>query len=287
MMHLLILILLFSGNEFVSCSLGIPVTVDYHIPDGWTAESLESSESWYVIEQDVGTVTLVPLSLDTLDLPLLGAYSDSLEGYFAPPVLLVSRTMPDSTWTVSVFPSPLQIDIPAGFPENYLNQHRFWKEWRGAPSNRWLFPLLLIGVITILAVSSWLYYRRKKKLLSMKDIHAEKKLLISPLDEVKALLDSPAFANGNWLEYYKNVDELLRDTVSFRFKIFNRALTWHQIIRLVLRGEEEDGRKFAEDSSELIEEITLQRYASWGGSRERAERYTSRLSSIRREWHLR
>ncbi|MCK4504237.1 MAG: hypothetical protein KAW14_01360 [Candidatus Aegiribacteria sp.] len=285
MIHLLILISLFPGNEAVSCSLGIPITVDYPVPDGWTAESLESSESWCVLEQDGGTVTIVPLSLDTLDLPLLKAYSDSLEEYFAPPVLLVSRTMPDSTWTVSVFPSPLQIDIPPGFPENYLNQHRFWKEWRGAPSNRWLFPLLLIGVITILAVSSWLYHRKKKKLLITEDIHAGEKISLSPLDEVKALLDSPAFVNGDWITYYRDVDELLRDTVSFRFRISNRALTWRQIIRLV--HSEEDGRNFAEDSTELIEEITLQRYALWGGSRERAERYTSSLASIRREWHLR
>lgn len=284
MINLFMLISLVSGNEAVSCSLGVPVTVEYTIPDGWTVESLESSENWCVLEQTGGVVTLVPLSLDTLDLPLLEAHSDSLEGLFAPPVLLVLRTMPDSTWTVSVFPSPLGIAIPPGFPENYLNQHRFWEEWRKAPSTPWLFLRLLIGVITILAVSSWLYYRKRKKRLSAVDIHSKEKILLSPLDEVKALLDSPAFANGDWIKYYRNVDELLRDTVSFRFKISNRALTWRQIIGFL---REKDGRIFADDSTELIEEITLQRYAAWGGSRERAARYTSMLTSIRREWHLR
>lgn len=284
MMNLLMLISLVSGNEAVSCSLGIPVTVEYSIPDGWTVESLESSENWCVLEQDGATVTLVPLSMDTLDLPLLGAYSDSLEGLFASPVLLVPRTMPDSTWTVSVFPSPLGIEIPPGFPENYLNQHRFWEEWRKAPSTPWMFRILLIGVISILAVFSWLYYRRKKKLSGTEDIHSGEKILFSPVDEVKALLDLPAFANGDWITYYKDVDKLLRDTVSFRFRISNRALTWRQIIRLILA--EKDGGKFTEDSTELIEEITLQRYALWGGSRGRAERFTSKLASIRKDWHL-
>ncbi|MCD4847365.1 MAG: hypothetical protein K8R76_04160 [Candidatus Aegiribacteria sp.] len=285
MIDFLIMISLVSGSEAVSCSLGIPVTVEYPVPDGWTVELLESSENWHVLEQDAGIVTLVPLSLDTLDLPMLGAHSDSLEELFAPPVLLVQRTMPDSVWMVSVFPSPLGIDIPPGFPENYLNQHRFWEEWKKAPPTSWLFPMLLIGVITIIAVLSWLYYRKKKKLSGTEDIHAGEKKLLSPLDEVKALIDSPAFANGDWITYYRDVDKLLRDTVFFRFKISNRALTWRQIIRLT--HSEKDGRKFTEDSTELIEEITLQRYASWGGSRERAERFTSKLSSIRRDWHLR
>ncbi|MCK4672275.1 MAG: hypothetical protein KAT47_06970 [Candidatus Aegiribacteria sp.] len=284
MINLLMLISLVSGNETVSCSLGVPVTFEYIIPDGWIVESLESSGNWCVLEQDGGTVTLIPLSMDTLDLPPLGAHSDSLEGLFAPPVLLVPRTMPDSVWTVSVFPSPLVIAIPPGFPENYLNQHKFWEEWRKAPSTPWLFPMLLIAAITILAVSLWLYYRKKKKLLITEDIHAEEKILLSPLDEVKALLDSLAFANGDWITYYRNVDELLRNTVSFRFRISNRALTWKQIIRLA--RSEEDGSNFAKDSTELIDEITLQRYASWGGSRERAERFTSKLASIRRDWHL-
>ncbi len=285
MINLLMLISLISGNEAFSCSLGVPVTVEYVIPDGWTIESLESSENWCVLEQAGGAITLVPLSLDTLDLPLLEAHSDSLEELFAPPVLLVLRTMPDSAWTVPVFPSPLGVSIPPGFPENYLNQHRFWEEWRKAPSTLWLFLILLIGVITIMAVSSWLYFRKKKKLSSTVDIRSkEKKMLLSPLDEVKALLDSPAFANGDWITYYKKVDELLRDTVSFRFRISNRALTWKQINK-ILRAEG-DGRKFADDSTELVQEIALQRYASWGGSRERAERFTSKLASIRRDWHL-
>ncbi len=284
MINLLILISFVSGSEAVSCSLGIPVIVEYPIPNGWRVESLESSENWIVLEQYGGSVTLVPLSLDTLDLPQLVAYSDSLEEYFAPPVLLVRRTMPDSTWDVSVFPSPLQIDIPQGFPENYLNQLRFWEEWGKAPSTPWLFPMLLIGLITLLSFSTWLYYRRKKNRLHTEEIHVGDKTFLSPLDEVKALLDSPAFANGDWIEYYKIVDKLLRDTVSFRFRISNRALTWHQIIRL-LRAEE-DGRIFAENSTDLLGEISLQRYASWGGSRDRAEGYTSILASIRREWHL-
>lgn len=284
MINLLILISLVSGNEAVSCTLGVPVTVEYIIPYGWTVESLESSASWSVLEQDGGTVTIVPLSMDTLDLPPLGAYSDSLEGLFPPPVLLVQRTMPDSAWTVPVFPSPLVISIPPGFPEIYLNQHRFWEEWREAPSTTLLFSMLLIGAITILAVSSWLYCRKKKKMLSTEGIHADSKILLSPLDEVKALLDSLEFANGDWITYYRNVDGLLRDTVSFRFKISNRALTWKQIIGL-LRSEE-DGKIFTKNSTELIEEISLQRYASWGGSRERAERFTSKLASIRKDWHL-
>lgn len=282
---LLVMIALVSGEELIFCSLGVPVTVEYSIPEDWMTEPLESSDDWYVLEQEGGRVTIIPLSLDTLDLPPLAAISDFVEVLFPPPVLQVTRTMPDTVWTVPVFPSPLSLNIPPGFPENYLNQHRFWEEWGKVPADRWFLPVLLASIIAASVIILWfVHLRRKKRLITAENLTDEGHML-SPLEEVKTLLDTPAFANGNWKEFYRLVDRMLRDTISFRFGIFNRALTMRQIIKLV--GREEEGKKFIEESSELTRETALQRYASWGSSRERAGRFISTLLSIRREWHRR
>ncbi|MCD4776667.1 MAG: hypothetical protein K8S15_11540 [Candidatus Aegiribacteria sp.] len=276
------LFLLISDVEAVQCSLGVPVTIDYSIPEGFVPYPLEVTDDFFLLEQNGDSITIVPMVLDTLILPPLYALSDSLEMDFSAPHIEVVRTMPDTTWTVPVFPSPLNHRIPPGFAEDYLDRHRFWERWGRVPSNMWLLPaiLLLAAVIAVLIV--WLI-QRKRKTLSTTDASSTAKHSISPLDEVQALLDSKAFADGRWIEYYRDVDRLLRDTVAFRFAISNRAYTWHQIRRQLSR--EKGGREFIDDSSELSKEITLQRYASWGGSRERAKRYTSSLLSLRREWH--
>ncbi len=275
----LALFILFSAAEPIQCNLGVPVTIDYSIPDNFVPQSLEVTDDFILLQQNGDTVTIVPLVLDTLLLPPMHAVDNTREMDFAPPSIEVLRTMPDTTWNVSVFPSPVTASIPSGFPEDYLNRHRFWEKWGRRPPNRWLLPIILLLVLN-LAVIIFLILRRRSHRPS--DLPSRSKTY-SPIDEVNALLKSKAFAEGRWMEYYRDVDRLLRDTVSFRFGVSNRALTWHQIDRKLARDKE--GRKFVDNSHELTREITLQRYASWGGSRDRAKRYTSALLSLRKEWH--
>jgi len=280
MIPFLTLFILISQAEQIQCDLGVPVTIDYSVPENFIPQPLEETDDFILLQQNRDTVTIVPLTLDTLLLPALHAVCDTQEMDFSPPSIEVLRTMPDTTWNVSVFPSPVTDNIPPGFPEDYLNRHRFWEKWGRRPSNRWLLPIVLLLVANS-AVIIFLFLRRKARRTT--EVSSRSKTSSSPLDEVNALLKSRAFAEGRWLEYYRDVDRLLRDTVSFRFGISNRAFTWHQIDRQLARDKE--GRKFVDASLELSREITLQRYASWGGSRDRAKRYTSTLLSLRKEWH--
>lgn len=280
----LTVLLLTSEIEAVQCSLGVPVTIDYSIPETFVPRPIEVTGGFILLEQQGDSITIVPIVLDTLFLPPLYAISDSLEIEFHPPVVTVARTMPDTTWNVPVFPAPLHHNIPPGLPHDYLDRHSFWEKWGRAPSSRWLLPVIL-SLAAFLAVILILLIHRKRNILPSADASSILKESMSPLDEVKALLDSKAFAEGRWPEYYKDIDRLLRDTVAVRFGISSRAYTWHQI-RRQLAGET-NGRKFTDDAAELTREIILQRYAAWGGSRERAKKYTSKLLNLREEWHRR
>lgn len=278
----LTVLLLTSEIAAFQCYLGVPVTIDYCIPEGFLPRPIEVTDAFVLLEQQGDSITIVPMALDTLFLPPLYAVSNSLEIEFPPPVVTVARTMPDTTWNVPVFPAPLIHHIPPGLPQDYLKRHSFWERWGRAPSNRWLLPVILSMAVVFAAILIWLVHRRRK-MLQPADNSFVMKESMSPLDEVRALLDSKAFAEGRWPEYYKDVDRLLRNTVAFRFSISSRAYTWHQIRRQL--AKEKNGRKFTDDAAELAREITLQRYAAWGGSRERAKRYTSILLTLREEWH--
>lgn len=267
--------------QLTDVPLGVPVVVDYSIPVGLETLPLEPSGDFAVLEQNGDSVTIVPLALDTLDLPPMIVLSDTGETRFPPPLVTVARTMPDTAWTVPVFTSPISMNIPPGYPRDYLERHRFWMKWKGSPSRTWLKLLILGLALAAAGLTAWMLRRRRaagaagEKTVSRPDI--------SPLDEVSALLDSRAFAEGRWQEYYSEVDRLLRDTVAIRFGIGNRAYTWRQIAAEL--SSEADGRRFVRDTEELTGEITLQRYAGWGGSRDRARRFTEMLLSTRKEWH--
>ncbi|MCK4806391.1 MAG: hypothetical protein KAT09_02030 [Candidatus Aegiribacteria sp.] len=280
----LTILLLTSEIEAVQCSLGVPVTIDYSIPEGFIPRSVEVTYNFILLEQQGDSITIVPMALDTLVLPPLYAVADTVEveTEFPPPVVTVARTMPDTTWNVPVFPAPLIHNIPPGLPQDYLERHSFWERWGRAPSSRWLLPVILSLAAVLAALLIW-HIHRRRNMLPPADTSSVLKESLSPLDEVQALLDSKAFAEGRWPEYYRDVDRLLRDTVAVRFGISSRAYTWHQI-RSQLAGETK-GRKFTDDAAELTREIILQRYAAWGGSRERAKRYTSMLLTLREEWH--
>ena len=280
----LTVLLQISEIEPVQCSLGVPVTIDYSIPEGFAPQPVGLTDGFVLLEQQGDSITIVPVVLDTLILPALYAISDTLEVVyeFPPPVVVVARTMPDSTWIVPVFPAPLLHTIPPGLPQDYLLRHNFWDRWGKNPSNRWLLPVILSVAAMLSVFLIWFIHRKRSKITST-EITSASGRSISPLDEVKALLDSKAFAEGRWPEYYRDIDRLLRDTLALRFGILNRAFTWHQIRREL--AKEKNTRSLITDTTELAREITLQRYASWGGSRERAKRYTSMLLTLREEWH--
>ncbi|MFO8182567.1 MAG: hypothetical protein R6U39_00200 [Candidatus Aegiribacteria sp.] len=267
--------------QLTDVPLGVPVVVDYSIPGGLEPLPLESSSDFAVLEQNGDSVTIVPLALDTLDLPPMTAVSDTGETLFPPPLVTVARTMPDTAWTVPVFTSPIGMNIPPGYPRDYLERHRFWMKWKGSPSRTWLKLLILGLALAVAGLIAWMLRRRRAAATAGEETVSRPG--VSPLDEVRALLDSRAFAEGRWHEYYRDVDRLLRDTVAFRFGIGNRAYTWRQIAGEL--SSEADGRRFVRDTEELTREITLQRYAGWGGSRDRAGRFTEKLLSIRKEWH--
>ncbi len=281
----LLLILLQGQPAAIIAELGMPLTIEYPIPPGWETEPIEEpGVFWNLLGQDEGRITLIPLCLDTLPLPVIIAYRDTLVMEVQPPAVIVSRTMPDSTYALKPFPAPLTVDIPAGFAGDHLHMHKFWLEWGPPPGPRWILPVSLLSAAVLIITMILLYIRRRRNrdAASRDDISALKSG-ISPEEEAMALLNIPAFAEGDWLDYYREVDRLLRATVSVRFNISNPALTWHQLQRRM--AAEKGGSEFSETSDDLTREITLQRYANWGGSRERARKYTLMLASIRREWH--
>lgn len=267
--------------QLTDVPLGVPVVVDYSIPGGLEPLPLEPSSDFAVLEQSGDSVTIVPLALDTLDLPPMVVLSDTGETRFPPPLVTVARTMPDTTWTVPVFTSPIGMNIPPGYPSDYLERHRFWIKWKNSPSRTWLRILILALALAAAGLITWMIRRKRSAAATAEETVSRPGA--SPLDEVRALLESRAFAEGRWQEYYSDVDRLLRDTVAFRFGIGNRAYTWRQIAGELSSAAE--GSRFVREAEELTAEITLQRYAGWGGSRDRAARFTDKLLSIREEWH--
>ena len=273
-----------SGLETIHTPLGLPVTIDYSIPEGFVPRGIEATDGFVLLGQQGDSITIIPIVLDTLVLPSIYAVSDTLGAgnEFTPPLVVVSRTMPDTTWIVPVFPAPLLHTIPPGLPQDYLKQHSFWEKWGRAPSHRWLLPVILVSAAILTALLIWFIHRKRSR-LSSADIPSVPMVSHSPLNEVKALLDSKAFAEGRWPEYYRDIDRLLRDTLAVRFAISNRAFTWRQIVRQL--NEDNSTGNLLTEATELTREITLQRYASWGGSRERAKRFTLILLKLREEWH--
>ncbi|MEN8209169.1 MAG: hypothetical protein ABFR50_07955 [Candidatus Fermentibacteria bacterium] len=275
-------LLLISSMDTVSTSLGLPVTIDYSIPENCMPLPLDPTDDFILLGQQADRITIIPIALDTLVLPPMRALSDSVEIMFSPPLVVVARTMTDTTWIVPLFPAPLLHTIPPGLPRDYLQRHCFWERWGRPSSNRWLLPLILSAALIISALLIWIIHRRNSRLQTA-DISTVSDISTSPLAEVRALLDSKAFAEGRWPEYYKDIDHLFRNTLDAKFDISNRAFTWRQI-RTQLNREKNTGDLLA-DATELSREITLQRYAAWGGSRERARRFTLILLKLREEWH--
>jgi hypothetical protein len=274
------LLLLLSSLVSVETTVGVPVTVDYGLPPGLEAGTLQSTDQWEVLSQDSGVVEVLPMDLGTISLPPLSAWTaDGDTILLDPPSLEVLGTMPDTLYAVTVFPYPAPMDIPPGYPHDYLAELRFWLVWGGPPGFDWLLALVLGGAASVLAVLAIVLIRKRRR-MPMEEEQPPPPGKRSA--EALALLDGALFAEGRWQELYMNVDRLLRNTMAWRFGIVNRALTYGQVRRQL--REDGDGSAFLEESAQLVEEIILQRYADWGSTRERAQRFIRMLATLMEKW---
>lgn len=248
--------------------------------EGWTIEQAAPSDDFAVVSQNGGRLTIVPLSLDTLRLPTLRAWSGSDTLLLSVPPLVVDRTMPDTLYTVSPFPAPAPLDIPAGLPEDYLSALRFWLVWGKAPRR---MPVLLAAAAVLVLAGAAYALARARRRRGVEAGGAKPAVKADPAAAALALLDSSWFVSGDWKGLFREIDLLLRRCAGSRFSMDPTALTWRQISSRI-SGTPGSG-EFLGDSSDLVDEIRLQRYAGWGSNREKAEGWVRRLAQILGRWH--
>jgi len=272
-------LLLILSAVTVESAVGVPATVDYSLPSGWEIEALGSGEQWEVVSQEDGRINIIPLDLDTLQLPVLMAWNPQNDTLILqPPVFIVSRTMADTLYVPAVFPYPALLDIPGGFPVDYLRALHFWLAWGAPPVTDWLLISLIVTGAVIVLLITWLIIRRRLRRTLAPDSSEHDTVPVQSSSDAMALLESRWFTDGCWQELYSDVDRLLRNTIERKFDLSNRALTYGQVMRK-LKGKP-DGRRFKREAEPLVEEITLQRYAGWGSSRDRAQRFIRLLARI-------
>lgn len=264
---------------------GIPLEVDYALPGGYSCEELRQGEVFSVLEtdNDNGLFVIVPVAFsDSLPLPVLTAWNDEGDTLqIEPPLIAVTGWFPDSLMVPSFPPFPGYMNIPPGLPEDYARNVSFWLVWGTPPGFPWI---LVIGGL-VLAVALFLFILKRRK--NRNSVHPEESTVHLPKgkaaeNEALALLESEYFIHGHWPELYSEIDLQLRATVAGKFGVVNKALTLGQISRaLTSTGNR---RKFLEQASPIIKETTLQRYADWGSSRERAAGFIRKLAKLRGDW---
>lgn len=257
--------------------LGSPVRAEWPVPEGWTLQRLEASECWAVLETYPAGALIVPLALDTLPLPQLAAWSAGDTVMIQPPVIVVDRTMPDTLYVVAPFPAPLEIPgIPPGFPSDYLEPHRFWLTWREPPPGP---PWLLIGGGALLLASALAAAAISRRRGAVSPGTAAPPGGAPTLaDAILALLDGPQMASGDFPALYRELDGFLRKVVQRRFFLDPSALTYRQM--RAAAGSTAAVDAFFEEAGGVIREITLQRYAGWGTTRERAGLDVRKVASL-------
>lgn len=263
-----------------AADLGVPETLDYGAPEGWEVEGIQPDSTWALLEQNGGLITLVPLALDTITLPALKAWNGSDTLLLEPPLLVVERTMPDTSFSVSPFPTPALFVVPPGFPDDYLEAHRFWLLW-GEPPHGLLVPVLAAALAAAAAAAILVKARRRRRARSPVLPHGTETGPDLPA-RMLALLDSPAMASGDWRALFTEIDRLMRALVEARFGLDTTALTYRQMGG-EMRGRT-DWKRFAEDFSQVIREVTLQRYAGWGTTRDEACALIRAMSDSAGRW---
>ena len=277
MLHLLLILSAYSTSY-----PGVPVEVNYSVPDGFICNELLSDSLFEVISSDNGIFTIVPLGFsDSLPLPVLTAVNDAGDTlYMQAPLTDVTGWYPDSLMVPSLPPFPGFINIPPGLPEDYARNISFWLVWGRSPGFPWLW---VSGGIVLAAALAFFIIKRLKSKNTLESAPTVKIPAGKEAEnEALALLESENFLHGHWPELYSEVDVLFRVTIAGSFGIVNKALTLNQISRSIASNGK--GRKFLEEASPLIRETILQRYADWGSSQERAAGYIRRLAKLRREW---
>lgn len=267
-------VLLFLLQALVPVPLGLPVTVDYHLPQGYRAEPVRATEAYSVLDQAGGRVTLVPLALDTLHLLDLKAFLDDDTLVVPGPVLLVEPLIPDPLPAPASPPAPAPMNIPPGLPIDYLLQRAFWLSWAAPPGPG---PLPYIAGAALLAgITLFLILRRRKKPRASPAEERETKP--SARQDVMALLESRYFVHGEWKKLFAEIEVMLRALVARRFGEGNPALTLLQLERTLARKPE--GREFLKQAAPLMREITLQIYANRGSTRERSRGFILILAEL-------
>ncbi len=278
-MHLLLLL----TAAFTELNSGLPGIVDYLVPAGFQTEILREDSTWSVVEGDSGRYTLVPLVLsDTLNLPALRGWNDAGDTLiFQPPMVTVVPSFPDTLMDPSFPVYPCYMAIPPGLPEDFARNLSFWLVWTGRPPFPWLW---VSGGVLLVSLAAWYIIRRRRKADGSSATEITEKIPAGreAEREALALLESESFIHGRWAELFTEIDRQYRVTVAGRFGVVNRALTLNQISRSL--SSTGDGRKFLEEASELVREITLQLYADWGSSREKSAGFIRKLAKLRREW---
>ena len=256
--------------------LGLPVNVDYTIPEGYTAGGLPRGDSYSVAGAEGGSVTVVPLQLDTIALPELPAFRDGDTLHLPGPVLLVTAMIPDSALAPAFAPAPAPMSIPPGFPIDYLRLRSFWLSWGGPPGFPWI-PVIA-GFVLCAGAAAWLIIRKRRGAVPALEPFGQDD---SPLDRrVMSLLEGDAFVHGDWKALYAQMEGIFRMVVAGRFGFGNPALTLYQMERQLMR--EKGAGSFLEKARPLMREIVVQIYANRGSSRERSRGFIELLAELTR-----
>lgn len=270
------MLLLAAVLSALEAPLGLPVQVDYRLPEGYRLEALPEGEGFSILGDSAGVVTVVPLLLDTLALPDLRAVSPEDTVLLPGPVLAVVPMLPDSALTPADPPAPAPMNIPPGFPRDYLQRLAFWIPWGGPPGFPWL--VVAAGAV-VSAGAAWFFISRRRIAVASPESGIED--AGSPDSAALSLLESDAFVHGDWKALYALIDALFRALAARRFGLGNPALTLYQIERAISR--EKEGRGFLEKASPLMREIVLQIYADRGSTRERSRGFIETLAELFRE----
>jgi hypothetical protein len=256
--------------------LGLPVTVDYGLPEGYEAGEVPAGGSFSVVAAEGGNVTVVPLQLDTIPLPEMPAFLNGDTLLLPGPVLLVRPMIPDSTLAPAFAPAPAPMSIPPGFPLDYLRLRAFWLSWGGPPGFPWL--IVIGGFLVCAGAVAWFMARRRRRgAVSLEPSEHDD----TSLDrKVIGLLECDAFVHGDWKALYAQMESIFRALVAGRFGFGNPALTLYQMERQLSR--EKGAGTFLEKARPLMREIVLQIYANRGSSREKSRGFIELLAELTR-----
>ncbi|MFO7949641.1 MAG: hypothetical protein R6U36_04655 [Candidatus Fermentibacteraceae bacterium] len=270
-----LLLCLLTGSAPPAPALGDTVKLQLPVPEGWRAQPLQSDSTFALLWQRGDSAAVVPLVLDTLRMPPLVLVREDDTTAAQMPAIPVRSTMADTSYRVS-FPSRVDPRIPPGLPGDYTDRHRFWDSM-GAPSSQWLSYALAAAALAA-AAGGWLLLRRRRR----RPGPAAEARPKSPAERAEALLETPAFASGDWEELYSRYDGVLREVIGAAAGLDCRPLTYTQIAAAL--SARPDGRELWSEAEPLAREVVLQLYAGWGSSRERAASHVRRLASLAERW---